>query len=202
MISKKHILNRVENQIKKHNLADKAAVLIPIIEDNDGRLSLLFEVRSSSLRSQPGDICFPGGKMDITDHSPSDTAIRETHEELGITKNSIKIYGELPSFYSAIGFKIYPIVGELTSTQFSLNQAEVSHTFCVPLDWFINTTPIKATIEAAHRPADDFPFALLPQKSKDWQKRSQHEVYIYQYQGYVIWGLTAQIIQQFIKTVC
>lgn len=201
MISKKQILNKLENQIKKPNFAGKASVLIPLIEDASGKLNLLFEVRSTLLRWQPGDICFPGGKMEATDSTPIDTAVRETHEELGIEKNTIKIYGELPSFYSTIGFKIYPVVGELTSDVFNLNPDEVSQTFCVPVEWFLNNPPIKTAMDVGHKPADNFPFDLLPERTKEWQKKSQHNILVYHYHDYVIWGLTAQIVQQFLKTI-
>lgn len=195
------IKDRIENQSKTVNKADKASVFIPIIKNSHDQLSLLFQIRSSLLTWQPGDICFPGGRMETQDCSPIDTAIRETHEELGIAKEMIQVYGQLPAFISAIGLKIYPIVGELSSLQFNLNKNEVADTFTVPIDWFIANHPVKATIEVAHKPANDFPFELVPQRSKDWKKRSQHPVYFYHYQKYVIWGLTAQIVQLFLTTI-
>lgn len=201
MITTEYIFNKIENQIKKYNIADKAAVLIPIVRNHDDQLCLLFEVRSSTLKWQPGDICFPGGKMEVSDHNAINTALRETEEELGIEKDKIKVYGQLPSFLSAIGLKIYPVVGECLSTHFKLNEAEVADTFMVPINWFISNPPLKATMEVAHKPAHDFPFELIPKRSKDWQKRSQHDVYFYHYQHHVIWGLTAQIIQRFLTTI-
>lgn len=199
MISTKHILNRIENQIKNDTFSNKAAVLIPIVNNNG--LNLLFEVRASTLRWQPGDICFPGGKMDAKDNSPIDTAIRETSEELGIAKNEIKIYGKLPSFFSTIGLKIYPIVGEMKTSELNINRDEVAHTFSVPINWFIENPPIKANMAVAHKPMDGFPFELIPKVSKEWQQRTQHDVYIYHYKDFVIWGVTAQIIQLFLKTI-
>lgn len=200
MITTSEIFNKIDSKPPKSNLKDKAAVLIPIIE-LDNQLHLLFEVRSSKLKLQPGDICFPGGRMEWVDNSPIDTAIRETSEELGLAKNTIKIYGQLPSFLSNIGLKIYPIVGELTSLELNINQNEVSNTFSVPIEWFIKNKPIETIIEVAHKPADNFPFHLIPNYTKIWQKRSQHNIYIYHYKNYVIWGLTAQIIRLFLQTI-
>lgn len=201
MITTEHIIYKIENQIKERDFSKNAAVLVPIVRDSSNRLNLLFEIRAATLKWQPGDICFPGGKMDVMDKTIVDTAIRETQEELGVLISSIKIYGELEPFFSTIGLNIHPIVGELTTSEFNFNKDEVSQIFLVPIEWFIKNPPIKATMEVAHKPADNFPFELIPQRAKDWQKRSQHDIYIYHYQDKVIWGLTAQIIQQFLKAV-
>lgn len=200
MITISNIINKIESNSITADLKDNAAVLIPIIYVNN-QLHLLFEVRSSTLKWQPGDICFPGGKMEWIDNSPIDTAIRETSEELGIAENNIKIYGQLPSFLSNIGLKIYPVVGELASLELNINKNEVSNTFSVPIEWFIKNKPIETIIEVAHKPTDNFPFHLIPNYTKIWQKRSQHNIYVYHYENYVIWGLTAQIIRLFLKTI-
>src|SRR5699024_7104932 len=63
----------------------KAAVLLPLVEV-DGETHILFEVRSNKMRRQPGDICFPGGRVEEFDETKLATAIRETSEELGVPK--------------------------------------------------------------------------------------------------------------------
>ena len=63
--------------------AFRSAVLIPLIQV-DGEWHILFEVRSLTMRKQPGDISFPGGRIDKTDPTPLAAALRETYEELGI----------------------------------------------------------------------------------------------------------------------
>lgn len=201
MITTAQIFNQIKNQIKSDDFSHKAAVFIPLIRDEYDQLNILFEVRAATLRWQPGDICLPGGKMEARDHSAIDTAIREMIEELGLPAEKIKIYGQLPAFISAVGFEIYPVVGELTCQQFRLNKDEVAQTFTVPLEWFIKNPPRKTAMEVAHKPATDFPFELLPNQAKDWQKRSQHDIYVYHYQNFVIWGLTAHIIQLFLHTI-
>lgn len=67
----------------------QSAVLLPLLNIQD-ETHVLFEVRSMQMRSQPGDICFPGGRIDKTDKSPKETAIRETMEELGISASNIE----------------------------------------------------------------------------------------------------------------
>ena len=68
------------------------AVLIPLVQVND-EWHVLFEVRSLTMRKQPGDISFPGGRIDPTDASPMEAAIRETHEELGVDPTCIQVLG-------------------------------------------------------------------------------------------------------------
>ena len=71
------------------------AILVPMIKINH-ELHLLFEVRSSELKRQPGEICFPGGKKELNE-TFEETAIRETIEELNISSDNIEVIGELPS---------------------------------------------------------------------------------------------------------
>ena len=66
----------------------EAAVLLPIVESPDGP-ALLFEERAHTLRRQPGEICFPGGKVECADSSHAMTAVRETSEELGLKQEQI-----------------------------------------------------------------------------------------------------------------
>lgn len=201
MISKAHILKQIQNQSNTKMVARKAAVLIPIVTI-DGRTEILFQVRSSKLNWQPGDICFPGGHVEQSDASPTETAKRELHEEIGIPIEQIQIYGHLPAFIASIGYKMYPVIGEIKSlANMQLNLDEVEKVFTVPIDWLLDNPPLEATMQVAHKPANDFPFILLPNYSPDWQKRTEHKVYFYHYQDYVIWGLTAQILRSFLDII-
>ena len=97
---------------------------------------------------------------------------------------------------------IYPFVGKIDSIDnLKLNFDEVESIFTVPLEWFKKNQPVHATMQVGHKPDNDFPYNLLPNRPKDWQKRSEHLVYFYQYNNYIIWGLTAQIIKQFINII-
>ena len=66
----------------------KYAVLLPLVKKEDG-IHILFEERALTLNRQPGDICFPGGKVDFEDVNEEYTAIRETIEELGLKRDDI-----------------------------------------------------------------------------------------------------------------
>lgn len=201
MISIEHIATSLAKQKKRYDINKNAAILIPIVKDKSGQLNLLFQIRSLKLRWQPGDICFPGGRMENIDLSPIDTAIRETHEELGVSMSSIKVYGQLPLVTSRIGLNIYPVIGELTSQEYNINKNEVAEIFTVPINWFYNNPPLKSSIEIIHRPAINFPYELVPQYDKEWHKQSKYDVFFYCYGKYTIWGLTAQIIQSFLETI-
>ncbi|KES13179.1 Adenylate cyclase, partial [Gilliamella apicola SCGC AB-598-B02] len=105
---------------------------------------------------------------------------RETCEELGLSINEITILGQLPKFIATLGMIIYPFVGKLDSIDdLKLNFDEVESIFTVPLEWFKNNQPLHATMQVGHKPDNDFPYNLLPNRSKDWQKRSEHLVYFY-----------------------
>ncbi|MFQ1053754.1 NUDIX hydrolase [Gilliamella apicola] len=201
MITLEKITDILRTTKHAKQINNKAAVLIPIVKV-DNQLHLLFQIRSHKLKWQPGDICFPGGKVEIEDINPEQTAKRETCEELGLSINEITILGQLPKFIATLGMIIYPFVGKIDSIDdLKLNFDEVESIFTVPLEWFKNNQPLHATMQVGHKPDNDFPYNLLPNRSKDWQKRSEHLVYFYQYNNYIIWGLTAQIIKQFINII-
>ncbi|MBI0030087.1 CoA pyrophosphatase [Gilliamella sp. B14384G15] len=201
MITLEKITDILKTTKHPKQINNKAAVLIPIVKV-DNQLHLLFQIRSHKLKWQPGDICFPGGKVEIEDINPEQTAKRETCEELGLSINEITILGQLPKFIATLGMIIYPFVGKIDSIDdLKLNFDEVESIFTVPLEWFKNNQPLHATMQVGHKPDNDFPYNLLPNRSKDWQKRSEHLVYFYHYNNYIIWGLTAQIIKQFINII-
>ncbi|WP_085247413.1 NUDIX hydrolase [Gilliamella mensalis] len=201
MITIENIAKQIKKQESIKFVDNKAAVLLPIVDINQ-QLHILFQVRSKNLKWQPGDICLPGGRVELTDISPEYTAKRETVEELGIALNQITILGQLPKFIATLGIIIYPFVGKINSLDtLQLNHDEVEQIFTVPIEWFIHNPPQCATMFVGHKPADDFPFDIIANRAPGWQKRSEHPVYFYQYHNWVIWGLTAQIIKHFIEKI-
>ena len=92
----------------------KYAVLLPLIEV-ENETHILFEVRSMSLRRQPGEICFPGGKIDPEDLDQKQCAIRETSEELGINEEDIVDVIPLDFMLSTTNNIIYPFIGTITT---------------------------------------------------------------------------------------
>jgi len=81
----------------------QAAVLVPIIEQH-GALHVILTMRSSALKHHPGQIAFPGGKLDESDMSLEDTALREANEEIGLPRDVVNVLGQLPTHETVTGF--------------------------------------------------------------------------------------------------
>lgn len=177
-----------------------SAVVVPLVR-HKGRLGILFEVRSAGLNWQPGDICFPGGRIELDDESPLEAALRETREELGLPPDSIRVLGPLSYMVSPIGVMLYPFAVYIEDfDQIRPNSGEVAEVFVVPLEYLLNTDPLTAHMELATRPLPDFPLDLLESSyAKDWKRRTTYPVLFYQYDGHVIWGLTARVLFGFLN---
>lgn len=176
----------------------EAAVLLPLVDTPDG-ISVLFEERSHKLRRQPGEVCFPGGHYECTDKNFRNTAVRETCEELGLASSDIKVCGQLDALVAFHGPIIHPFVGLLKDLgKVTYSKDEVEQVFTVPLKVLLAQTPQRSSILLAERPGDDFPFNLVPQRSKTWRRNREYYIYFYTYKGHVIWGLTARILYAFL----
>lgn len=177
----------------------EAAVLLPIVESPDGP-ALLFEERAHTLRRQPGEICFPGGKVECADSSHAMTAVRETSEELGLKQEQIKVLGELDALVTHSGPIIHPFVGFISEPErITFNPAEVERVFTVPIKFLLEQEPQRCSMKLADHPGADFPFDLVPQRQRSWRMNKEYAVYFYKYEKYVIWGLTARILYGFLK---
>ncbi|MFK9092871.1 NUDIX hydrolase [Bacillus salipaludis] len=179
----------------------KYAILLPLLQKEDG-IHVLFEVRSLELRSQPGEICFPGGKIDSQDLDEMDAAIRETVEELGIIKEEITEIYPLDYMISPFGMILYPFVGYINRPdEIHPNPMEVGEIFTVPLTYLIKNSPEIYRIHFKAVPEGDFPYDLIPGGEKyNWRTRESEE-YFYRYGDRAIWGLTARILAHFIEMI-
>ncbi|WP_028400564.1 NUDIX hydrolase [Ectobacillus panaciterrae] len=179
----------------------KFAVLLPLIKKNN-EIHILFEVRSANLRRQPGEICFPGGRIDESDKNPQHAAIRETSEELGLPKSAVTNVFALDYMVSPFGTIIYPYVGVIAdSYEIQLNPSEVGEIFTVPLTQLQIEKPAIYKTNYKVEPEQNFPFDLIAGgENYNWQTRSMNE-YFYHYEGKVIWGLTARILKHFLDVL-
>jgi peroxisomal coenzyme A diphosphatase NUDT7 len=179
----------------------KSAVLIPLLIKN-GDIHILFEVRSLNLKRQPGEICFPGGRVDASDNSEQDAAIRETIEELGIRKDQISHIYPLDYLISPFGMAVYPFFGIIHDTHtINPNEAEVGEVFTVPLSFFLENEPEIFHVHVQMQPEENFPFErIVGGRNYKWRAGKIDE-YFYQYDGKVIWGLTARILTRFIEII-
>ncbi|WRP04877.1 CoA pyrophosphatase [Rossellomorea aquimaris] len=176
------------------------AILLPLIEVN-GKTHVLFEVRSLNMRRQPGEICFPGGRIDRSDSDEKAAAIRETSEELGIHTDSITDVYPLDYIVSPFGTIIYPYVGKINASLKELkpNQAEVEEIFTTPLTYLQEREPDLYNIKFKMEPEENFPFKQIPGgENYNWQARNMKE-HFYYYEDKVIWGLTARVLHHFVK---
>jgi 8-oxo-dGTP pyrophosphatase MutT (NUDIX family) len=128
--------------IESAHLADRlppervrpAAVLIPIVDRADG-LTVLLTQRAAHLKNHAGQVSFPGGRLEEQDESPLAAALRETEEEIGLSRDFVQVVGYLESHLIFTGFHVVPVVGFVTPG-FTLlpDPKEVAEVFEVPLD--------------------------------------------------------------------
>jgi len=152
----------------------EAAVLVPLI-DRSGQLQVLFTQRTAHLDDHAGQISFPGGRVEASDASREQTALRETEEEIGLASASVAVLGRLPDYEIPSGFRITPVVGWV-EPPFTLkpDPFEVAAVFEAPLDYFL---------EAAHYQRREFRF------------RGRHRHYMaILFEGRYIWGATAGML--------
>lgn len=114
-----------------------AAVLIPLVVRD--RLGLLLTQRTAHLSTHSGQIAFPGGKVDAEDRDATAAALREAHEEIGLSPSHVEVLGTLPQYVTGTQFFITPVVA-LVRPGFELqpNPDEVDDIFEVPLDFLMD----------------------------------------------------------------
>ena len=114
-----------------------AAVLLPLVMREE--LTLLLTERGAQLSTHSGQVAFPGGRTDATDQDAVDTALREAHEEIGLSRGYVEVLGTLPIYVTGTAFIITPVVA-LVRPGFELrpNPGEVADVFEVPLSYLMN----------------------------------------------------------------
>jgi 8-oxo-dGTP pyrophosphatase MutT (NUDIX family) len=154
-----------------------AAVLVPLVERAAGWTVLLTQ-RSATLKDHAGQISFPGGRIEPEDEGPWAAALREAHEEIGLSPSFVEFAGFLPDHWVGTGFLVTPAVA-FVNPSFELNIAaeEVHDAFEVPLDFILD--------EANHRPRQ--------MRISDLAV----EVYDIPFGGRLIWGATAGMLLTF-----
>lgn len=114
-----------------------AAVLVPIVLREQP--TVLLTVRSASLSTHSGQVAFPGGKRDPQDISAEATALREAHEEVGLSPQNVEVLGRLPVYVTGTAFHITPVVALVhPQPSYFPNPGEVSDLFEVPLSFLLN----------------------------------------------------------------
>jgi 8-oxo-dGTP pyrophosphatase MutT (NUDIX family) len=158
-----------------------AAVLFPIVLGECGTTVLLTR-RTKHLRDHPGQISFPGGRVEAGDSSPEYTALREAREEIGLASCHVEIVGFLPEYRTATGYRITPAVGFLTPP-FALrpDPSEVAEIFEVPLSFLLDP--------ANHQ-----------RRVREYRGETRH-FFAVPYGRHFIWGATAGIIVSLARAI-
>jgi len=152
-----------------------AAVLVPLLDTPRG-IEVILTKRASHLKHHPGQIAFPGGKVDAADRNAADTALREAHEEIGLERDNVTVLGTMPFHETVTHFRITPIVGQVRQPFTPTPEAgEVAEVFRVPLAYLEN--PANYRVEG-----------------RFWAGK-RRLYYTVPYGPYYIWGATARILR-------
>jgi|SRR6056297_293899 len=196
---KKRIKNSV---IQPLGVKGKFSILLPIIE-KDNKLQLLYEVRAEDMGTQPGEVSFPGGRIE-NGESAREAAIRETEEELGISRDQIEMFGQIDYLVPLFNIALYPFVGYLkinSLDELNINKAEVKEVFTVPINYFLENEPETHTISCKYEINENFPYHLIPDgEDYDWRD-GEYPINFYKYNGNVIWGMTARFTTNLIEKI-
>jgi len=151
-----------------------AAVLVPVTKHE----TVILTKRSSRLKHHPGQIAFPGGKVDDGDSGAVAAALREAHEEIGLPPGAVHVVGTLPPHETVTGFTITPVVGYVSEMRtYRAEVGEVEEIFEVPLAHVID--PATYVIEG-----------------RLW-RGTRRLYYTTPYGPYYIWGATARVLRGF-----
>lgn len=128
----------IENEGLEPSAVTPAAVLFPIVL-RENAPAVLLTLRTSHLRDHPGQVSFPGGRVEADDASPLETALRETEEEIGLSRRHIEVIGYLPDYLTGTGFRVTPVVAWVRPP-FDLvpDKFEVAEVFEVPLAFVLD----------------------------------------------------------------
>lgn len=167
--------------------AAPAAVLLPLVQRDE--LTVLLTRRSDHLHDHPGQISFPGGRVDPGDRDVVDTALRESLEEIGLHSRHVQVLGQMPTYTTGSGFVVTPVVG-LVEPDFTLaiDAFEVADVFEVPLSFLM--TPAHHRWHVVEFGGVRREFLSMPWDGPGTSGRRQQ---------FFIWGATAAMLRNFYR---
>ena len=178
------MLNNITEKIKSYSGTPpveelrKAAVLIAITDSKDPEL--IYTLRSNKVGSHGGEVSFPGGMYEEEDDTLQNTALRESQEETGLDKAKVNILGPIDTVVSRFNVSVTPYVGIVPDDiELNDNSDEIEACFRVPLSFLLEDK--RHRNDEINRNGDIF---FMP---------------AYQYDSYIIWGLTAMITVDFLN---
>jgi len=154
-----------------------AAVLVPLVRRDDG-LGVLLTQRTAHLHDHAGQVSFPGGRVEGGESS-TETALRETEEEIGLAPHAVEVIGTLPDYLVATGYRVTPVVGMIEGAfALRLDEFEVEEVFEVPLAFLMDPANHERRVVAVGGQSRTF-YAMPFQGSR----------------RYFIWGATAAMLR-------
>ena len=159
----------------------RAAVLIPLYYRR-GELHVVLTKRMDGLGSHGGEICFPGGSMEVSDIDLTVTALRESSEEIGLRPGDVEIIGQVDDIVTVSSFHVTPFVGEIDPAvcpySWCRQEREVAAVLEVPMSYLLDDAnrqelPVRRNGEIVRRPA-------------------------YRFGEHLIWGATQRMLQNFL----
>ncbi|WP_252180492.1 CoA pyrophosphatase [Endozoicomonas sp. 4G] len=181
------LITEIKQRLHKHQPRSidtslpEAAVLVPLVTNTQGHaIEVILTRRATHLHKHSGEVAFPGGKRDDDDYNLIHTALRESQEEIDLNPASVQILGTMDPVISRFGIKVIPVIGSVPeNVPLSPNIEELDRIFHVPLGFL--THP------------DNLQFHHWNMNKKNYSMPS------YQYGEYLIWGLTAIMLVEFLN---
>lgn len=165
----------INSPIRRDRQLRPAAVLVPILLGG-GDPQVVLTKRASGLKHHPGQIAFPGGKVDPEDRSARHAALREAQEEIGLPPDAVEILGELPDHETVTCFSVTPVIGLIQEpVEFFAEPGETEEIFAVPLSHVMDRQRFSVG-------------------SRIWRGMPRY-YYTVPYGPYYIWGATARILR-------
>ena len=151
----------------------QAAVLVPII--HGAGAGVLLTKRTATLSTHPGQVAFPGGRIEERDGTVEDAALREAWEEIGLQTSDVELAGRLPAYVTGTGYEVHPVLGLLPSgLAFHAQPAEVESIFVLPLSVLLDP-------------------AAPQQRTGELRGRTRN-FWVWPHPDHYIWGATAAIL--------
>jgi 8-oxo-dGTP pyrophosphatase MutT (NUDIX family) len=181
MAAVRQALAAVDRQAVSDPSLTQAAVMV-LIYLRDGEYVILLNKRSDTVEDHKGEMAFPGGRMEPTDASPVEAALRETHEEMGVSPEDVHVLGPLGGVSTPSGYYVKPFVGTIPGAyNFRQSDSEVAEVVEMPLATVVREGTVPMDVKYGDGRTKNFD--------------------VYLYQGHVIFGATARILGDLLRVL-
>lgn len=200
-------LDQLETALQNRSLGIQESTgrfaVLALLCEVEGELSLLFEQRADSLRGQPGETCFPGGRIEAGE-TPEAAVLRETVEELGVPPDTLRLLAPLDLVQDISNRVLYPFLGYLNPRGYqslSPNPEEVKASFTIPLQVLREQTPYLYSAPLVLQIGEDFPYEKIGMRKDYCWRTGCLDVPVYSHQGHSVWGLTARMLRWLLRSI-